>query len=95
MDAGTYVDTSKITLGEWLIEWFAASKARFRPSTCVRFEGIIKNALLTAPFASIGLQKLRTTHLEAYYAGATVSSSTLTLHHTILHQALRKALRDG
>ena len=64
LDAGTYVDASKITLGEWLIEWFAASKARFRPSTAVRFEGIIKNSLLTAPFASIGLQKIRTTHLE-------------------------------
>ena len=91
---GTYVDGSTITVGEWLTEWFAAAKARFRPSTCVRFEGIITNALLAAPFAGIRLQKLRTTHIEAYYASATVSASTLTLHHTILHQALRKALRD-
>jgi hypothetical protein len=93
VDAGTYVDATKITLGQWLTQWFDASKARFRPSTSLRFEGIIANSLLTAPLASIGLQKIRTTHLEAY-ASAKVSASTLTLHHTIQHQALRKAFRD-
>src|SRR6185503_13737785 len=41
---GAYVDASKITLGEWLTEWFNASKPRFRPSTRERFEGIITKA---------------------------------------------------
>jgi integrase len=91
---GTYVDASKITLGEWLTEWFKAAKSRFRPSTCERFNGIITNALLTAPMASVRLQKLRPTHIEQYYAAATVSASTLMLHHAILHQALRKATKD-
>jgi integrase len=40
------------------------------------------------------LQKVRGAHLDQYYASATVSASTLTLHHTILHQALRKAAKD-
>ena len=44
--------------------------------------------------ASMPLQKLRPTHLEPYYAVATVSASNLTLHHTILHQAFRKAAKD-
>ena len=91
---GTYVDATKITLGEWLTEWFTASQARFRPSTRLRFEGIITKSLRPAPMARIPLQKLRPTHLEQYYATATVSQSTLTLHHTILHQALRKATKD-
>src|SRR4030095_13562298 len=44
--------------------------------------------------AKVRLQKLRPTHLEQYYAAATVSASTLMLHHAILHQALRKATKD-
>jgi integrase len=91
---GSYVDASKITLGEWLTEWFNASKSRFRPSTRTRFEGIITKAIQMAPIAKVLLQKLRPTHLEQYYASATVSASTLMLHHAILHQALRKAMKD-
>lgn len=94
LDNGQYVDASKITLGEWLTEWFKAAKARFRPSTATRFEGIINNDLLKASMASMKLQKVRPIHLEQYYAAAKVSASTLTLHHTILHQALRKAAKD-
>src|SRR4030095_10921229 len=44
--------------------------------------------------AKVRLQKLRPTHIEQYYASATVSASTLMLHHAILHQALRKAMKD-
>ena len=91
---GTYVDATKITVGEWLTEWFTASKARFRPSTRARFEGIINKHWRTAPLAAIPLQKLRSTHVEQYYAEATVSQSTLKLHHSVLHQALRKAVKN-
>lgn len=91
---GTYVDATKITLGEWLTEWFKASKSRFRQNTVTRFEGIISKAMQPAPIAKVRLQKLRPTHLEQYYAAATVSPATLMLHHSILHQALRKAVKD-
>jgi integrase-like protein len=91
---GAYVDVSKLTLGQWLKDWLAASKRRFRPSTYTRFSGIIENDLLKAPIAGMLLQKVRSTHIEQYYAAAKVSSSTLTLHHTILHQAFRKAAKD-
>jgi integrase len=91
---GGYVDASKMTLGEWLTEWFAASQSRFRPSTRVRFEGIIRKDLQSSPIGAVPIQKLRSTHLEQYYASATVSTSTLALHHSILHQALRKATKD-
>jgi integrase len=94
IDNGQYVDASKITLGEWLTEWFSAAKVRFRPSTIARFEGIINNNLLTAPIAKLRLQKIRPTHVEQYYAAAKVSASTLMLHHTILHSALKKATKD-
>jgi integrase len=50
--------------------------------------------MLPASISSLLLQKLRPSHIEAYYADAAVSASTLTLHHAILHSALRKAVKD-
>jgi integrase len=42
------------------------------------------------------MQKLRPSHLEGYYTSQREkhSGSSLALHHTILYQALRKAVRD-
>ena len=92
---GEYVEPSKLTLGTWLTDWLNVSvKARCRPSTYTRYKGIIEQRLLAADIARIPLQRLRASHLEAYYASATVSRATLTLHHAILHRALRKAVKD-
>jgi integrase len=90
---GAYVAASTLTLGAWLTEWLAASKPRFRPSTYIRYKGIIEHDLAPADIGRLMLQKLRASHLEAYYAAATLSASTLALHHTILHSALRKAVK--
>jgi integrase len=96
VDKGTYVDSSKMTLGQWLKEWLevAIKPPRCRPSTYTRYKGIIENDLLKAPIASTPLQRIRSTHIEQYYADAKVSPSTLTLHHAIVHRALRKAVKD-
>ena len=95
MQGGTFAEPSKLTLGEWLTAWLDSSvKPRCRRSTYVRYKGIIDNDLLAAPVAKLLLQKLRPSHLEQYYASASVSASTLTLHHAILHRALRKAVKD-
>jgi integrase len=98
LDGGTFIEPNKLTLGEWLTEWLNASgKPRVRPASYTRYEGIINNNLLSAPLASIPLQKVRPSHVEQYYADQRqtgLSASTLTLHHTILHSALRKAVRD-
>lgn len=95
VDKGQYVEPSKMTLGTWLADWVEVSvKLRVRASTYTRYKGIIDNDLAKAAIASIPLQKLQPAHLEAYYAGSKVSASTLTLHHAILHRALRKAAKD-
>lgn len=97
LDEGSYVEPTKMTLGAWLTEWLQSSvKPRVRTATYVRYEGIIDKALLKASIAGLPLQKIRPSHLEAYYAEASkkLSASTLTLHHAILHRALRKAVRD-
>ena len=94
LDSGTYVDLNTITLGQWLTEWLEASKPQFRPSTYTRYAGIVAHDLKTAAIGSLRLQQLRPTHLEQYYAAATTSAATLSLHHAILHKALRKATKD-
>ncbi len=95
LDAGTYVDTTKITLGEWLREWLeGAVKPRLRARTYTRYKGIIERDLLTAPIGKMPIQKIRSSQIEVYYASATVSPSTLRLHHTILFQAFRKAVKN-
>ncbi len=92
---GEYVDPSTLTLGDWLRQWLAASKVHWRASTSTRYSGIIEDALAPSTLGKMLLQEVRATHIETYYAAATVSSSTLTLHRAILQQALKKAKRDG
>ena len=102
---GEFVEPSKVTLKKWLPEWLEVNKARYAPSTYVRYKGIIENEILKAPIASLPLQKLRPSHIEQYYAAVAqavtdgkkrgaLSASTLTLHHAILYPALRKAVKD-
>lgn len=94
VDGDSFVEPSKLTLGKWLAQWIEVAKPRLRPSSYVRYKGIIDNDISKATIAAIPLQKLRAMHIEAYYAAGTHSSSTMTLHHTVLHRALRKAVRD-
>jgi integrase len=91
---GAYVDVSKMTLAEWLREWLAASKKRFRPSTYKRYLGIIDADLAPSAIGLTLIQKVRPIDLETYYANATLSATTMTIHHTILRQAFRKATKD-
>jgi integrase len=94
LDDGTYVDASDLTLGQWLDEWLQSRRARIRPTSYERYNGIIENSIQKNAIANIPLQSVRASHIERYYATATVSPATLTLHHAILHGALRKAKRD-
>jgi len=87
---GVFVEPSKMTLGEWL----PGVESRCRPATYVRYRGIVERSMLPALIAKLPLQQLRPSHVEKYYASVTASPSTLTLHHTILQQALRKAMKD-
>ena len=90
-----YVDASALTLGAWLREWLAASKKQFRPNTYTRYHGIIEQHLAPSAVGKMLLQKVRSTHLEAYYSQSPVSASTLGIHQAILLPAFEKAKRDN
>src|SRR6185369_1885717 len=80
---------------DWLREWLAATKKQFRPNTYTRYHGIIEHDFAIADIGKMLLQKLRATHVEAYYNAATLSPATLNIHQAILYPALEKAKRDG
>ena len=63
----TYVDTSKLTVGEWLTQWLAVAKSEMRPATVSRYQSILDGRLLKAPIASMLVQKLRSIDIETYY----------------------------
>lgn len=88
----TYVDPSRLTLGQWLTDWIAKVKDTVRPSTFVRYSGIVENHLAKSALALIPLQKVRGSQIEAYYA--TIPAGSRTVHHTVLRRALRKAVKD-
>src|SRR5262245_40871121 len=92
---GTCIDPSKLTLADWLREWLASTKKQFRPNTYTRYSGIVEHDFANADLGKMLLQKVRATHIEAYYNAATLSPATLGIHQAILYPALEKAKRDG
>ncbi len=76
VDNGTYVEPSTVTLIAWLRDWLKLTvQATARPATLTRYRGIVDNHVAKAAVADIPLQKLRPSHLEAYYATITAGSA--------------------
>jgi len=91
---GQYVDPSKTTLGEWLTDWIDVSvKPTVRPASYVRYKGVIDNHVMKAPIAAIPLQKLRTSHIESYYAS--IPAGSRPVHHTVLRRRCERRRRNG
>ncbi|MBA3884574.1 MAG: site-specific integrase [Acidobacteria bacterium] len=92
-DTGVFVEPSKLTLLTWLESWLRLTvEPTARPATLVRYQGIVANHVAKATIGSIPLQKLRASHFEAYYA--TIPAGSRPVHHTVLHRALRKAVKE-
>jgi integrase len=92
-DSGTFVEPNRVTLQQWLESWLRLTVTpTARPATLTRYAGIVQNHVAKAAIATVPLQKLRASHLEAYYA--TVPAGSRPVHHTVLHRALRKAVKE-
>ncbi|KYH31125.1 site-specific integrase [Neomoorella mulderi] len=95
---GTFVKPTGETLGEWLDIWFANYvKPRVRPTTRDNYEATIRKHI--KPY--IGDQKLGQllpSHLQALYnrkLAEGLSGRTVRLIHTVLHAALKQAVKEG
>jgi integrase len=104
VNAGNYIEPTRLTLGEYLIDrWLPAKRASIRPSTWDNYRRYIENHIVPA-LGMVLLQKLTADQLDRLYAdklaggredGRTggLAPKTVRHLHTILHKALRDAER--
>lgn len=89
VDTGEHVDPSRITLGDWLDTWIAATKAEVSGKTHERYAEIVRCYLRPA-VGTIPLQKLTTADIQRAYGGFDRNPSPRTLRH--IHRILKSAL---
>jgi integrase len=98
-DTGTFVAPHKLTVGEWLTQWWSAVVRKKAPRTADSYKGAIDGHLIPK-LGAIRLQALRSINLEAYYTDQQqpphpLSDATLLVHHCIMSGALKAAVRSG
>ena len=95
---GMLVTGPRQTLGQFLTRWLEDSvKPSLRPRSYVAYDAKIRNHVLPE-LGNVPLTSLTPQHLQRLYArrlGAGFSPTTINLVHTILHRALKQALRWG
>jgi integrase len=92
LHCGEYGEPSRLTVGEWLIEWLetAIKPPNKRLRTYETYQSVIERHLKPA-LGHLRLQQLKPTDIKRYYNDSALSSTTLEQHQTILHSALKAA----
>ena len=102
VEAGGYVEPSRITLGQYLLRWLETSaEPNVRPRTFARYKEIVVRHLVPN-LGNIQLKQLQPSHIESYYAAALkngrvdgaggLSAQTIQHHARVLSQALSHAV---
>lgn len=89
IDTGEHVDPSRITVGDWLATWIAATQVEVSAKTHERYAEIVRCYLIPA-LGAIPLQKLTTADIQRAYGGFDRNPSPRTLRH--IHRILKSAL---
>lgn len=94
---GTFVEPSKLTVGEWLDTWLVEyKKPELRPTTYDSYEVMVRVHLKPA-IGGLKLKDLRPEHLQHLYnekAKSGLSATTVRYIHAVIHQALKQAVRN-
>jgi integrase len=100
---GTYVEPSRKTLGAFLDEWLPAVRSTIKPTTFTSYGHVL--APVHARIGDVPLRDLGAPQLNALYADLLTSGRkdgsgglaprTVRYCHTVLHRALRDAVRWG
>lgn len=92
---GNFIEPSKLTLVAYLRDWHGKAVVPYRrPETARIYQSMIETHVAPSAIAHVPLQKLRTTDLEAFYAGVKLKASSCGVLHAVLHRALKTAVRD-
>ena len=95
---GSYTAPSKTTLGDFLRdEWLPAVEGTLRPLSAAKYRQVVEGYIVPR-IGSTRLQAVSGGHLNSLYHGLEqegLSVSTIRSAHTVLHRALRDAVRWG
>jgi integrase len=105
VDKGTYVPKSRQTLRDFIEEWLAAIAPTVRPSTHYSYSRNLRLHVVprigSAPLVAVDAGTLNTLYAALLangrkdYAGGGLSPRTVRYIHTIIHRALKDAVRWG
>lgn len=92
VDNGTYTETKKITVKQWLTIWLETYCNHLAPRTFAMYKGFVYNRLIPA-FGATKLDKLNATMIQRFYndLAKELAPKTVKNIHGILHKALDKA----
>lgn len=105
IDAGTYQEPNKITVGQWVKEWIETYAANsVKPYTLAAYRGILTRHI-TPRLGAIPLQQLKGNHIQKFYndlvkSGNTRNGKGLTGKsvkniNAVLHKSLSQAVKLG
>ena len=101
-EEGTYVEPSKMTVGQWLDIWLETYLSNVRPYTVLNYTQHINNHIKPT-FGKVKLDKLNTHMIQQFYndLGTAhenkpgLSPKTIKCIHGIFHKALQQAIEIG
>jgi integrase len=99
IDEGSHVDPSKLTVGEFLIQWLDHAKHKVSAKSFERYSGIVHQHVIPH-LGAVKLQKLQVLNLTQLYAALmdsegdarTLSASSVGYVHRVMYQALKQGV---
>ena len=94
---GLPLASGRATVAEFMGEWLEGREGSLRPLTLLRYQGLIRRHVLP-DIGHVRLARLQPQNLQKLYRAklaAGLSSTTVHHLHTVLHGALRQAVRWG
>ncbi len=83
----------KLTVAQHLARWLETSAKRTDPPTQERYESQVR-LYINPAIGSVSLAKLDAARLQSFYDGLKLAPATVRMIHSILHQALKTAVRQ-
>lgn len=91
-----FIEPTKLTLGEWLEKWLTKVQGRLGERSYNIYRNAVHSHIAKHAIASIRLQQLTPSDIEAYHHDKVkeLAHATLDVHHLVLSSALKLAKRD-
>ncbi|MDA8235953.1 MAG: tyrosine-type recombinase/integrase [Clostridia bacterium] len=95
IDSGQYIEPTKLTFGDYLLNWLTDyGKSNLANTTYYSYQKIIEKHIIPE-IGGILLQKLQPMHLQKYYSLKldSLSKRTVQYHHRVIREALKHAVQ--